>query len=314
MSMIAVHGPYTFGSKGITEQDELIGTVNPTNGLIWDFRLDYPSTRSNQDFSWAFPTDGTPTPQVLADPAAVTYATPGSKTVTLTVTNTARATVNNRTLTSNVATLAFSAPHGFAPGQVVVVSGAVGAPFTGTFTLTTASGTTITYPCVGTDVVSGATTGTVTSAASQYPSAGTHTITVTAVTGTGPPGTSLRRAPGDEEGEITQELPVTDEPSEEVPVGYDPAAHTVGEVQEYVSEHPDQLEEMYEAEVAGKARSTLVTWLEEQFPYDPGAWTVQEVVDYAEANPGDLDDIIAAEQAGKNRSTLLSHLEGLRSE
>jgi len=296
MSIVAVHGPYTFGSRGITETEELVGTVNPTNGLLWDFRLDYPTTRSAQDFSWAFPTDGTPTPQTVIDPAVVTYATPGSKTVTLTVTNTARATVNNRALTNNIATLSFSAPHGFVPGQIVTVSGAVGAPFTGTFTLITASGTTLTYACVGADVTSGATTGTVTSASSQYPAAGTHTITVTAVTGEGAAGSSLRSLPGGDEEEE-----------------YDPGEHTVAEVQQYVTDNPDEVEAVYDAEVDGKNRSTLVTWLEENIPFDPSAYTVQEVVDYAEANPDQLEDIIASEQGGKNRTTLVSQLETLRS-
>src|SRR3982751_635909 len=104
MSIVSVHGSYTFGSKGMTETGPLIGVVDPANGLKWDFKLDFPTTRPDQDFSWAFPTDGTPTPQVLADPAVVTYATPGAKTATLTVSNTAR-TVSNKALTANVATL-----------------------------------------------------------------------------------------------------------------------------------------------------------------------------------------------------------------
>jgi hypothetical protein len=125
MSIVAVHGPNTFGSKAIVQAGAAVGTVDPTNGLKWDFRLAFPTPRSDQDFSWAFPTDGTPTPQTLADPAVVTYATPGSKTATLTVTNTSR-TVSNKALTSNVATLTTTATHGFKVGQSVVVFGVGG--------------------------------------------------------------------------------------------------------------------------------------------------------------------------------------------
>jgi hypothetical protein len=87
----------------------------------------------------------------------------------------------------------------------------------------------------------------------------------------------------------------------------------VAEVQTYVSEHPDQLQAVYDAEYEGKNRSTLITWLEAQFPYDPGEYNVTEVLDYAADNPSELEAIIAAEQAGKNRSTLLSQLEAMRS-
>jgi hypothetical protein len=132
----------------------------------------------------------------------------------------------------------------------------------------------------------------------------TLVITIPAAGATGSPMMLMEG----EEDEVTQEVLVT----EEVPVGYDPAAHTVGEVQEYVSEHPDELDEIYEAECAGKNRSSLVTWLENQFPFDPGAWNVNEVLDYAAENPSELEDIIAAEQAGKNRSTLVTQLEAMR--
>lgn len=44
--------------------------------------------------------------------------------------------------------------------------------------------------------------------------------------------------------------------------GFDPGAHTVPEVQAYVTAHPDALLDVLEAEEAGKARSTLLAWLE----------------------------------------------------
>jgi hypothetical protein len=301
MSIVAVHGPYTFGSKAISEFEEIIGVVSPTNGLIWDFKLDAPTTRSAQDFSWAFPTDGTPTPQAVIDPAAVTYAAAGSKTVTLTVTNTARATINNRAIASNVATLTFSAPHGFAPGQRVTITGAIGAPFLGTFTLLTAAASTVTFALVNADITAGATTGTATSASDQYPTAGTHSITITAVAGAGP--TSGLMSAGEDDG---------DEGGSDLGVGFDPAAHNVDEVKAYADDHPDEIAGLLEAEQAGKARATLIGYLEDLVPYDPADYTVDEVVEYAEANPEQIDDLIAAERDGKGRTTLLSHLEALK--
>lgn len=232
MSIVAVHGPQTFGSKGVQEVGPVQVRPNPANGLQWTFQVDATSTRAAADFDWAFPT-GTPATQADSKgPITVTYAAAGSKTATLTVT--------------------------------------------------------------------GAGTG-----ANPYPPAGSYPITFTAVAGAAP---QLMSAPGEEE-EITEEVPVT-EPAEAEP--YDPGEHTVAEVQQYVIDHPDSLEAVYDAEYEGKGRATLVTWLEDQFPYDPGAWTVQEVIEYANANLGDLDEIIAAEQDGKNRTTLLTQLEALR--
>ena len=100
-----------------------------------------------------------------------------------------------------------------------------------------------------------------------------------------------------------------EESTEEVAIGYDPAAHTVAEVQEYVTEHPEQLGEMYEAEVAGKNRSSLISWLVEQMPYDPGDYTIDEVKEYVGLNPSEVEDVLAAEEAGKNRVTLVTWLE-----
>jgi hypothetical protein len=324
MSIVAVHGPNTFGSRAVQETGPLLGTVDPTNGLKWDFKIDGTTTRSAQDFAWTFPPDGTPTPQNVADPTVVTYAAVGTtfgdptrptqptKTAQCVVTNTAKATINNKALASNVATLSFSAAHGFTPGQRISVSGAIGAPFVGgPYTLITASGTTLTFALTAADVTSAATTGTATSDSAQYPAAGTYTVTVPVASGAAPQ--LLMMAPGGDGGEESggEETP-PEESSPDIQIGYDPGAHTVADVQQYVTEHPDQLEEMYEAEVAGKNRSSLVTWLEEQFPFDPGEWTVNEVIDYANEHPDELEEIIAAEQAGKNRSTLISQLEGMR--
>lgn len=45
---------------------------------------------------------------------------------------------------------------------------------------------------------------------------------------------------------------------------YDPGAHSVEDVKTHVTAHPDQRDAVYDAEVAGKARSTLLDWLEGQ--------------------------------------------------
>lgn len=47
------------------------------------------------------------------------------------------------------------------------------------------------------------------------------------------------------------------------PGDYDPAEHTVEEVQGYAADHPDQVQALYEAERDGKNRSTLTAWLVE---------------------------------------------------
>lgn len=295
MSIVTVHGPYTFGSKAVQETGPVMGVVDPANGLKWDFKLDASTTRPDQDFSWAFPTDGTPTPQTVADPSVVTYASAGTKTATLTVTNVAR-TVSNKALTSNVATLTTTATHGFKVGQSVVVSG-VDATFNGTYTIaSTPSGTTFTYAKTAADVASVASGGTVTSDSAQYPPAGSYPITITAAAGAGPT-TGLMSAEGKTAGGET---------------AFDPGQHTVIEVMDYVNAHPDEAGAIYDAEVGGRNRTTLVNQLAALIPFDPGDYTVADVMEYATLNPDQLDDIITAEQAGKNRSTLLSQLEALR--
>ena len=46
--------------------------------------------------------------------------------------------------------------------------------------------------------------------------------------------------------------------------GYDPGEYTIAEVQEYVTDHPDELDDIYAAEESGKARITLLDWLSTQ--------------------------------------------------
>ena len=73
------------------------------------------------------------------------------------------ATVSNKALTSNVATLTTSAAHGLAVGMEIDVTG-VDATFNGTYTISTVpTTTTLTYAKTASDVASTASTGTITS-------------------------------------------------------------------------------------------------------------------------------------------------------
>lgn len=289
MSMVTVHGPNTMYTTqaGVVMSSPAgaSATQDPTNGLRFTFALVTDSPRADRDFSWAFPTDGTPTPQTVESPTLVTYATPGAKTATLTVTNVAR-TITNKALTSNVATLTSNA-HGFLAGQTVVVAG-VDATFNGTYVITAVTANTFSYAKTNADVTSAVATGTATPSG-LTPAAGAYTIAVTATAG----------------------QPRSVERSVEAPTEYDPGEHTVDEVMEYANAHPDDARWLYDMEVAGKNRVTLVSQLEALMPYDPGEWTVPDVVAYAQENPAEVPDIIAAEEAGKNRSSLLGQLRAM---
>jgi hypothetical protein len=70
-------------------------------------------------------------------------------------------TVSNKALTSNVATLTTSAPHGMEEGEFVVVAG-VDATFNGTHIITAVTSTTFSFAKVAANVVSAAATGTAT--------------------------------------------------------------------------------------------------------------------------------------------------------
>jgi len=54
--------------------------------------------------------------------------------------------------------------------------------------------------------------------------------------------------------------------ADELPLGtgYDPGVHTVSEVLAQADAHPDTVQALYDAEAAGKARSTLLAGLVER--------------------------------------------------
>jgi hypothetical protein len=93
---------------------------------------------------------------------------------------------------------------------------------------------------------------TVSGATAPPPTNGAYTTSATATAGT--PRMVEQSAP-DEEGE---------EEASDVDVGYDPAAHTIDEVKEFVTEHPEEISDIYDTEEAGKARVTLLEWLQQQ--------------------------------------------------
>ena len=94
MSIVAVHGPNTFGGTGaggggtgmtINSPTGLYkATADPTNGLKFTFEA-IDKTRPPADYDWTFP-GGTPATQADSKgPIVVTFATAGSKNVSLAI-------------------------------------------------------------------------------------------------------------------------------------------------------------------------------------------------------------------------------------
>ena len=42
---------------------------------------------------------------------------------------------------------------------------------------------------------------------------------------------------------------------------FDPGTHNIDEVKAYIADNPDEVQRVYDAEVAGKGRSSLLDWL-----------------------------------------------------
>jgi hypothetical protein len=128
---------------------------------------------------------------------------------------------------------------------------------------------------------------------------------------------------------------------------YDPAENTVEHVKGHVGEFPDDLDRVLDAEREGKARTTLIAWLEQeqeqqmaakdipadlykrvpdaQSPaaaavrgddqteasaYDPGEASVEAVLKHVEDHPDQRAAVLKAERAGKARKGVLDHLGG----
>ena len=129
------------------------------------------------------------------------------------------------------------------------------------------------FPPDGTPATSAANKGPITV---TYAAGGSKTATLTVAAGAGPPAggaypitvTALTAGPRMvEEGvdaESQSAVVTEDEHTTDVQPGFDPAAHTVAEVEDYVLDHPDEIETILDMEEEGKNRSTLVAYLEAQ--------------------------------------------------
>lgn len=303
MSIVAVHGPNMWGGTGAAgggsgpAVDNAGGTVTAdmTNGMR--FTLVGKGDRAAADYDWTF-SDGTAAIN-NSQSTSVTFATTGAKTITLTVGSSGGTTPPATTYTFAVQadTSPPVQPVDNAAGTVTgdqfngllfTLAGKgdrLAADYDWTFSDGTAAinntkTTTVTFATAGQKTI----TLTIGSAGGTTPPAGPYTFQVTATTGAVP--RSLTAPPS-----------------------YNPADHTVAEVEQYVTDNPDELQAVYDAEVADKNRSTLITWLEAQFPFDPDNHTVSEVEQYVTDHPDELEVIYEAEIAGKNRVTLVTWLE-----
>jgi hypothetical protein len=196
MSIVAVHGPNTFGSKSISSNasgSAYAIASNPANGLVWTFYAkDASQVAANYDWAYTGLTGTPATPIADTKNPTITFSGAGTATVTLTLNGVA-----------------------------------------------------------------------------QPP------ITVTAVSGAAP------RMEPEEEAQVAQFAEVPDQPpvdeeaarsqpssagdgdeDDYAPSGFDPAAHTVAEVEQYVEEHPEEAVRIFQLEEEGKARVTLLTHLE----------------------------------------------------
>jgi PKD repeat protein len=182
MSIVAVHGPNTWGSTPGVETGPANAAPSQSNGLIWSFSADT-STRPAADYDWDFGANATPATQADSKgPVSVTYSVAGTKVVTLTVPN-AVATISNKALTSNVVTLTTAAAHNLEVGDSVTVAMTVADPvLDGTYTVTSVpSGTTFTYAKTNANITSASAAGTATSAG--HPAAGAYVMGIAAKAG-----------------------------------------------------------------------------------------------------------------------------------
>ena len=91
MSIVTVHGPYTFGSKGVLENGPARVVSDPTDGMKYTFSIPTPTSRPVTDFDWTYtPAGGSPVSPIndSKGPFTITFTGAGVKTVTLTVSGT----------------------------------------------------------------------------------------------------------------------------------------------------------------------------------------------------------------------------------
>jgi len=109
----------------------------------------------------------TATKKSAATGILVANRTSGYLPISVYVKSSVTATVSNKALTSNVATLTTSASHNLFVGDSVTVA-SVDATFNGTYTITAATTNTFSYAKTASNVASSAASGTVTTTATFY--------------------------------------------------------------------------------------------------------------------------------------------------
>ena len=96
MSIVAVHGPHTFGSMAVKQNSTgtAYARVNPANGMIWTFYA-RDTSLANTAYDWAYtPAGGTPTSPINDTKSpTITFTGAGTKTVTLTLNGVAQAPI-----------------------------------------------------------------------------------------------------------------------------------------------------------------------------------------------------------------------------
>lgn len=89
MSMVTVHGPNTMyttqGTPAASSPAGALATVNPTNGLQWNFQWLQPAGRPATDFDWTFTGPGSPAAQNDRFSGTVTFTGAGAFTIVCTV-------------------------------------------------------------------------------------------------------------------------------------------------------------------------------------------------------------------------------------
>ena len=235
MSIVAVHGPYTFGSRAIVEAGPAQATVNPANGMIWTFKLDAPTTRVAADFDWTYtPAGGTPASPINDTfSPVITFTGAGAKSVTLTVTG---AGAGNNPYP----------PAGTYPISVTTVSGA--APQL--------------LMAPGGDEEQAASPDEELPEDEESPEGeafdpGDHTIEEVMAYVDANPDEAHEVLEAEREGKARVTLLTQLED-----LTFDPAEYTVTQVIGYVEDHPEKLDDVIAAEQTGRNRTTLIAQLE----------------------------------------------------
>jgi PKD repeat protein len=256
VSIVSVHGPQTFGSKAVVGAGPVQASVNPSNGLIWNFQLAKPSNRPAADFDWAFP-GGTPAAQADSKgPVAVTYAAAGSKTATLTVSGASTEEPVNGSYPVTVTAVSGVAPlmaQQQGVGEMSSYRGEIPGPEDSTEA-----------PEAPPEAEPQEAPAPEPEPAPEEPPEGAydpadHTVEEVKTHAEGLSDDEIRAIL---DAEVAGKNRSTLVSALEDMLPYDPGAHTVQEVVDHATANPDEVQAILDAENAGKQRSTLVSQLE----------------------------------------------------